>query len=175
MAPADAGHDAEIDFRLSELGGIGRDDEIAEHGEFAASAERPSRDRGDHRLAHGSDAVVGFGEEVRLEHVHVGLRRHLLDVGARREGAVGSGQHDASHGVVAVPCLERSDQFLQELAIQRIERFRPVQRDDADRTVGCHEDVLVGHEKISVALVWRIRNSQCLGARSGANFGFEPH
>jgi hypothetical protein len=43
--------------RLAELGVVGRDDEVAHHGDLAAAAEREARDRRDDRLAPLADAV----------------------------------------------------------------------------------------------------------------------
>ena len=50
LRAADAGDDAELDFRLAEFGVVGSDDEIALHGQLATAAEREARDRGDHGL-----------------------------------------------------------------------------------------------------------------------------
>src|SRR6185437_16822452 len=47
LRPAGAGHDAELDFRLSELGALPGDDDVAVHGELAAAPERKSVHRGD--------------------------------------------------------------------------------------------------------------------------------
>ena len=49
LRAAGARHDAELDLRLAELGGVGGDDEVAHHGQFAAAAEREAGDRGDDR------------------------------------------------------------------------------------------------------------------------------
>ena len=60
LRAAGARHDAELDFRLAELGGVGGDDEVAHHRELAAAAQRKARHRGDHRLAAAATAVPAW-------------------------------------------------------------------------------------------------------------------
>ena len=55
LRAARAGDDAKVDLRLSELGGIGGDDQVAHHRELAAAAEREPGDRRDDRLPHAQD------------------------------------------------------------------------------------------------------------------------
>ena len=95
LGAAHARHDAELDLGLAELGVVGRDDEVAHHGELAAAAEREARHRGDHRLAPARH-LLPAGEEIGQIGVRVGELRHLLDVGAGREGLLRSGDDDAA-------------------------------------------------------------------------------
>ena len=105
LGAADARNDAELDLRLAELRGVGGDDDVALHGELAAAAERKARDRRNHRLAGMGEAVPGGGE-VPHERVHVGLARHLLDVGAGGERLLRPGDDEAADPGVR---LERID------------------------------------------------------------------
>src|SRR5690606_11361421 len=100
------GHDAQLDLGLAELGRIGGDDEVAHHGKFAAAAEGKARNGGDHRLAATRDPVPGADEVPKVD-VHVGLRLHLLDVGAGGKGFFGSGNDHATDAVVRLPRIER--------------------------------------------------------------------
>ena len=52
-----AGDQAEIDFRLSELRGVGGEPQRAGHRQLAAAAERVAVDRGDDRLAEVLDEI----------------------------------------------------------------------------------------------------------------------
>ena len=96
------------------------------------------------------DAVDRVGEEIRLEHLHVGARLHLLDVGAGGKGALRSGEHDAAHRVVAVPGLQRVDQFVEQRGVERVQRLGPVERDDADRAFHFRQDIFVIHSNSSL-------------------------
>ena len=49
LGAAAAGDDPERDLGLAELGRLGGDDQVADQRQLAAAAERPARDRGDHR------------------------------------------------------------------------------------------------------------------------------
>ena len=105
LGAADAGNDAELDFRLAEFGVVGGDDEVALHREFAAAAEREAGHRRDHRLARLRDAIP-VGAEIVEEDVDECLVRHLLDVGAGGESLLRAGDDDAANRVIA---LERID------------------------------------------------------------------
>ena len=111
LRAADAGNDAELDFRLAELRVVGGDDEVALHGEFAAAAERKARDRGDHRLARRGGAIPVRGE-IAEESIGEGLVRHLLDVGAGGESLVRAGDDDAADIGVGLERVERRVKFV---------------------------------------------------------------
>ena len=63
LRAADAGDDAELDLGLAELGVVGGDDDVAQHGELAAAAERKARHRRDDRLA-GARGAIPVGAEI---------------------------------------------------------------------------------------------------------------
>ncbi|KAJ8558709.1 hypothetical protein ON010_g8741 [Phytophthora cinnamomi] len=69
LRAAAAGDRAERDLGLAELGRVAGDDEVAEHGELAAAAQRVAVDGGDHGLGHRGD-VPPVGEHVALEGLH---------------------------------------------------------------------------------------------------------
>src|SRR5262249_1862972 len=66
--------------------------------------------------------------------------RQLADVRARGKGAVVAGEDDAANRLVAVELAKLLDQLVHELVGKRVERFRPVEEDDGDRTVALDED-----------------------------------
>ena len=144
LRAADAGNDAELDLGLAELRVVGGDDDVAHHRELAAAAEREARDRRDHRLAHPRDAIP-VRREVALEDVDVGLVRHLLDVGAGRERLLGAGDDHAADLLVGLERVDRGGQFGVELGVERVERLRPVEADDADPALGFDDDGFVAH------------------------------
>ena len=91
--PPHAGHDAELDFRLAEFGGLGGDDEIAHHRD---SQPPPS-------AKPATAAIVGLRTRARrcqsamksaTQGLTYGLRLHLLDVGARGKGLGRAGDDD---------------------------------------------------------------------------------
>ena len=144
LRAADAGNDAELDLGLAELRGVGGDDDVALHDQLAAAAERKARDRRDHRLARIRGRVPGGGE-VAHERVDRGLVRHLLDVGAGGEGLLRAGDQDAADAVVGVEGGDRLRQLGIERGVERVERLRPVEPDDADAALGFDEDGFVAH------------------------------
>ena len=101
LAAAHAGHHAELDLGLAELGGVGRDDEIAHHGELAAPAQGKARNSGDHGLATARHPVPADEEIIHIG-VGIGELGHFLDVRTCREGLVGSCDHDAADVTVGV-------------------------------------------------------------------------
>ena len=142
--PPMPGNDAELDLRLAELGVVGGDDEVALHRHLAAAAEREARDRRDHRLARARDAILVAGEVAEID-VDVGLARHLLDVGAGGERLLRAGDEDAADVDVGLERVDRGVQFVDQRGVERVERLRPVEADDADPALGLDQDVLVAH------------------------------
>ncbi|KAG0762508.1 hypothetical protein G6F22_018622 [Rhizopus arrhizus] len=88
LRAAGARDHAQLDLRLAELGGVGGDDDVAHHGQFAAAAQRVAADCGDHGLP---DALQGFpvaGDVFAAVHIHVRPVFHRADIGAGRLLAV---------------------------------------------------------------------------------------
>jgi len=103
LCAADAGNGAERDFRLAELGGVGSDDDVAHHRQFAAAAERVTADGGDRRLAAARHAVAADRGKVAGEHVDKSLGLHFLDVGAGGKRLFAAGDQDATDRII---CLD---------------------------------------------------------------------
>ena len=71
----------------------------------------------------------------------VGLVRHFLDVGAGGEGLVAAGEDDGADLPVALQIVEGRAEIGDQRRVQGVERLRPVEGDDADRTLPLEEDV----------------------------------
>ena len=154
LRSADSRKDAKLDLGLAELCRVGRDDEIALHGELAAAAQRKAGHRGNDRLARAPDHVPGGGEIVH-EGIDRGLSRHLLDVGTGRERLLGAGDQHAADTGILVECRDRLGELGVERRIERIERLRPVEPDDTDAPVGLDQNVLIGHGiALALAVSW---------------------
>ena len=95
-------------------------------------------------LRQRGDAVAADGGEIAREHVDEGFRLHLLDVGAGGKGLFAAGQQDAADVVVGLEIVDGRRDFAKHAERQRIEHFRAVQRDDADRAFALDNDVFEG-------------------------------
>ena len=91
------------------------------------------------------DGAIPVAREVAGEHVREGFVGHLLDVGAGRERLLGAGDDHATDVCIGLEGVDRRGQFLLERGIERVERLRPVEADDADLALRLDQDVLVGH------------------------------
>ena len=118
--------------------------DVALHGELAAAAERKAGDRRDDRLARARGASQWAGEIAEIG-FDEGLVRHLLDVGAGGEGLLAAGDQQAADRVVGLEGVDRLAELDHERPIERIERLRPVEPDDADAAFGFDDDVWVAH------------------------------
>ncbi|MGY3239343.1 hypothetical protein ACVMAJ_006233 [Bradyrhizobium sp. USDA 4448] len=139
--PPMRGDGTERDLGLAELGGIGGDDEITHHGEFAAAAERVARDRRDGRLPAARDAVAADRGEILGEHVDEALRLHLLDVGTGGKGLFAAGHDDAADRVIGFEIVDGRGNLAKDAEGERVEHLRPVQLDEADRALAFDDDV----------------------------------
>ena len=117
------------------------DDDVAHHRELAAAAERIAADGRDRRLAAAGDAVAADRGEIAGEHVDEGFRLHLLDVGAGGKGLFAAGEQDAADLVVGLEVIDGGGDLAKHAERQRVEHFRAVQRDDADRALALDNDV----------------------------------
>src|SRR6185295_5998777 len=73
LSTAGTRKDAEVRLRLAEPRGLGRDDQVAGHGELATASEAVARNGCDYRRPHGADRVplVDAPAEVELERSRV--------------------------------------------------------------------------------------------------------
>ena len=76
---------------------------------------------------------------------------HLLDVGAGGEGLVVAGQHDRADRLVGFEFVDRRGELADQRRVQRVQRLRAVERDDADRPSALDEDVLVAARSALIA------------------------
>jgi hypothetical protein len=136
----DAGNDAELDFRLTELRIVGGDDEIALQCQFATAAEREARHRRDHRLARLCDAVP-IGGEITEKRLSEALGRHLLDVGAGGESLVRSGKNDAADRRIGLESSDGAGKLPHQHAVERVERLRTIEPDQADAAPRLDDDI----------------------------------
>mmetsp|Transcript_27119 Transcript_27119/g.81335 ORF Transcript_27119/g.81335 Transcript_27119/m.81335 type:complete len:279 (+) Transcript_27119:42-878(+) len=118
---------AQQDFGLAKSRLLAADDDVAHHGQLTAAAQREAVHRRDRRRPQPRH-VLPRGEEVFRVCLREGLGRHLLDVGARREGPLAPREDDGAHLRVRVPGFGGSIELGHQRARQRVQRFGPVQR-----------------------------------------------
>ena len=123
----------------------------AHHRQLAAAAEREARHCGDERLARPRD-IVPAADEVAEVHLGEAALLHLLDVGPGGEGLVGAGQHHGADRRIRLESAERLVEFLDQRAVERVQRLRPIEADEPDAAVGLDENVGVGRH---AELLWR--------------------
>src|SRR5262249_6068562 len=151
-------HDPQLNLRLTELGGIGGDNNVAHHCELAATPECEPGDGGYGRLAQVSDAVPA-GDEILFKGRHVSLGLHLLDVGAGRECLLAAGNDYAANAIVGFEALERRRELLDQLGIQRVKCIGAIEPDNTDAAAGLGDDGLVRH---GFSLIFRLRETSTL-------------
>ncbi len=69
----------QLDFGLAKLGVVGRDDEVAHHGQLTAATQGKAADGGNDGLADAADGFPVARDEVAL----VGIGKAVLGDGAR--------------------------------------------------------------------------------------------
>jgi len=134
---------AERDLRLSEPRRVGGNHDVAHHRDLAPAAERKPGDRRNDRLAALRDPFPAAGDKILAIDLRVTLRHHLLDIGAGGECLLVSGQHDGPDRRVVLELVQRRGELADQRGAQRVQRRRPVERDNADRAPPLDEDVLV--------------------------------
>src|SRR4029077_17054021 len=131
LRPPHTGQDTELDLRLTELGVLGRNNEIAEHREFAATAKRKAANGSDDWLGDGFD-FVPWGQKVA--HIETGkwLLRHFSDICTSRECARTTGNHNSPDLIIHIECLQGSECLDRNLSVQSVQALRPIQGNEAD-------------------------------------------
>src|SRR5262249_45813364 len=66
------------------------------------------------------------------------------------KSALAAGQDNRADGRVALEAVERRAELANQRVAKRVERLRPIERDEADGAAGFDEDVLVTHRDCSV-------------------------
>src|SRR5690606_26254901 len=101
--------------------------------------------RGDDRLAHGREPIP-LREQVFRVDLGEGLRRHLLDVGAGGERLLRAREQDRTDLAVRVEFLDGGDDLTHQLAVEGVERLRPVEGDDDAAALAVEQNGLeIGH------------------------------
>ncbi|SPU82549.1 Uncharacterised protein [Burkholderia cenocepacia] len=133
MRGADVGHEADARFRHRDLAALGRDAQRRALREAHAAAHRHAVHQRDDRLRERVDRVI---EPVLVDEERqpgLALRDHpvqLADVTARAEALLArAAQHERDDLVVVAAALEQRGQLADHRVRQRVERGRPVQRD----------------------------------------------
>ena len=126
-----AGHDPEVDFRLTEARVLTGNDDVGVHRQFAATAEGEAIDGGDQGFAEAGDrlprSLAGIVEDA--DQVAFG---HFLDVGASGEGLAATGEdHGAGLGV-GLCGAQFVGQLTQQLGGQGVQGLRALQGNQAD-------------------------------------------
>jgi len=126
LGAASPGHDSDVDFGLPKLRRIAGDDHIAEHCQFAASAECISADGGDERLLQRGDALP-LAELVAQKHLHRIRLCHLVNIGTGGKCALVPMQYHAADVGIGIECLQRRDELLHQGETQGIELVRAIE------------------------------------------------
>ena len=142
LRAASAGHGAELDFRLAELGGVGGIDHVAHHRHFTAAAQREAGDSSDYRLAGGFDAFPVAGDEIGLVGVHVIEILHEANVGSCGEGFFVTGDDDTADVFVGFEGVDRGTDAVDYVIVQCIHRFRAIDADQTHFAVDFGQDYL---------------------------------
>nr|POE74298.1 hypothetical protein CFP56_70773 [Quercus suber] len=119
--------DAQLDLRLAEVGFRRAVEDVAHHGQLAASTQRVSVDRRDDGLLDGVGEVTPGLDKVVPVGLREGLGAHFFDVGAGREGFVRAGQDRGADGGVLVKSAESGIELEDERGEKGIERLGAVE------------------------------------------------
>ena len=145
-----AGHDADRGFGEAELDLRFGDAEIAGDRQFQPAAQRMAGQHGDGRLPQPRQPVEDAMAVAHPLHLEIG-GAHLrpgLDIAAGAKAlAFAAEQHDA-HAVRRLGLVERRFQRAQHRDVERVEFFRPAQRDDADGAVLLEGDEALSHARL---------------------------
>ena len=131
----------DADEQKGDLGGFGRDPDVARRGDHGAGARDGAVQGGDDRPpapANVQDEVAGHprespkaGRVVREERTD-----DVFDVSPRAEGAARAGQHDRPHVRLRIQRVKRVPQLGVDLEGQGVQPLGPVERDGRDSRVG---------------------------------------
>jgi hypothetical protein len=133
-------------LRKAESRAVGGDPKILRDGEHEAAAEGVAVDGGQRHLRQRGEAVhhrgVACGERLG---VLAGDDMHLLDVVAGAKGAASAGHQQHPHVAHGGHALKRLLQRYREVAVERVQGPRPVQREPQHAVGrGLEQDEIVG-------------------------------
>ncbi len=147
LAAAEAGDQAEVDFRLADLGGIRGDAQVAGHRQFQATAQCETIHACDDRLGHAFDlAHQRLAQQREITSLNGAESVHFRDVGTGHErlGARPGQYHDA-HLRIGGGVPEGIGQGLQGRGVEGIELVRALDGHGADGAVVSDSDQGIGH------------------------------
>src|SRR5690606_11809822 len=122
----DAPREAYLGFRVIELGGFRCHNHVCHHGDNKRAAYAPPADG-------GNDGLVGLDTDVWNASPELW---HVRQICACRECVVASAcQHGDATRIVGMEGIESVLQLNDQLFVQRVFLFRPVQCDDGDAVV----------------------------------------
>ena len=150
LAAAEAGNQAEVDFRLADLGGICGDAQVAGHRQFQATAQCETIHACDDRFGHAFDlAHQGLAQQREITSLNGAESVHFRDVGTGHErlGARPGQYHDA-HLRIGGGVAEGIGQGLQGRGVEGIELVRALDGHGADGAVVSDSDQGIGHGKL---------------------------
>ena len=144
----------EVDFGLTDPGGVGGDPQRARHRQLAPAAERVAVDRRDDGLAQVLDQIEDMlAAQCMLLALRRGLDGQLVDVGAGHERLVaGAGEDDRAHGSVVLEQQRRAAQIVDGGGIEGVENLGAVDGDDGDRAIALEQEVVKVHRGTTVSI-----------------------
>src|SRR5699024_2568995 len=144
LGATDTRADAEVDFRLTELGLASCDDKIAHHRNLTAPTECVAIDRRNNRCAH-SHELLPISEPVSFVHINTRQRRHLLDVSAGSKGFLRTGENNRANVFVLIESTRGLDNLRLHLLIKSIECLRSVEGNQTNLVASFYGDAVVFH------------------------------
>lgn len=130
LSATGSGNGAQRNLGLTELGLIAGIDDVAHHGQLAATAQSVS-------INGSNDGLLGAGhlgpvvEEVALDALRVGVGQHLLDISSSSECLLASSQNDGSNALILAKSLQGGGQLLHQAIAKGVQSLGAVQRDDS--------------------------------------------
>jgi hypothetical protein len=151
LCASEAWYNAQVDFRLAQLRGVGGNTHIPTQRQLAAAAQRIPVDRHDHRLGQqlqlSHDALAELG--VVGPRLHAVQRGDLADVRARDKSLIaGAGQDYGTHTLVGCDLIYSRAQVFEQRSAQGIEFVRTVDGNGGDSVLGVglkREVLVIGH------------------------------
>ena len=144
LGASGSGRDAQIDLGLAELGIVSGDDEVAHHGQLAATAQRKARDRRNDGLAAAGHGLPIAGDKVFAIDLGIGFGGHLLNVGPGGKGLVRAGNDDTADASVRFGHSQGRCQVVHQLIVKGVQGLWPVEADQGHALGGVNQQGLVG-------------------------------
>ena len=147
IRPADVGDEPDADLGHGDLGGIGHHPGVRVRADADAAAHHDAvhhRHQGFGEPADlGVEQILVAPEPSRFDSVRVGavVDRHHVAAGAQ-SAFPGSGEHHRLDRVVAFPSDQHGAQQLHHRLVERVDRLRAIERDEADAAVDTRQDLV---------------------------------